>query len=48
MNNLKKFDTRRIQLTISINIMSSKDTAPERLMHSKNDNIESMINDKAD
>ena len=48
MNNLKKFDRQRIQLTISINIMSSKDTAPERFMHSKNNNIESMINDKAD
>ena len=28
--------------------MSSKDTAEERLMHSKSDIIEIMINDKAD
>ena len=28
--------------------MSSKDTDEKRLMHSKSDNIEIMINDKAD
>ena len=48
INNLKKSDTRKIQLTIAINFISSKDNDGERVMHSKNDNIEIMINDKAD
>ena len=47
-NNLKKSDTRKIQLTIAINFISSKDNDGERVMHSKSDNIEIMINDKAD
>ena len=33
---------------IAINITSSKDTDEERVMHSKSDNIEIMINNKAD
>ena len=37
-----------IQLTIVINIMSSKDNDEEWLTHSKNDEVESMVNDKAD
>ena len=48
INDLKKFDTWKIQLTIAINFISSKDTDEERVMHSKSDNIEIMINDKAD
>ena len=47
-NDLKKSDTWKIQLTIAINFISSKDTNEERVMHSKSDNIEIMINDKAD
>ena len=38
----------QIQLMIAINFMASKDNEEERVMHSKSDNIEIMINDKAD
>ena len=48
MNSLKKSDTWKIQLTISINFTSCKDGDEERVMHSKSDNIEIIINDKAD
>ena len=49
INNLKKYDTWKIQLTIAINFISSQDdNNEERLIHSKSDNIEIMINDKAD
>ena len=48
INNLKKSDTGKIQLTIAINFMFSKNTDEERLMHSSSDDIEIMINDKAD
>ena len=48
INNLKKFDTWKIQLTIANNIVSSIDSVEEHVMHSKSDNIEIMINDKAD
>ena len=48
MNNLNKSDAWKIQLTMSINFMSFKGTNQERVMHSKNDNIKIMINDKAD
>ena len=48
INDLKKCDTWKIQLTVEINFMSSKDTDEECIMHSKSDNIEIMINDKAD
>ena len=37
-----------IQLTIVINIIPSKDNDEEWLTHLKNDEAESMINDKAD
>ena len=47
-NNLKESDTWKIQLKIAINFISSKDTHEERVMHSKRDNIEIMINDKVD
>ena len=48
INYLKKSDTWKIQLTIAIEFMSSKDHDKECVMHSKSDNIEIMINDKAD
>ena len=48
INDLKKSDTWKNQLTIEINFFSSKDKNEEREMHSKNDNIEIMINDEAD
>ena len=48
INNLKKSGTRKIQLKIANNIISSIDNDEEHLMHSKSDNIEIMINDEAD
>ena len=48
INNLKTFVTWKIHLTSAINFLSSKDTDEESLMHSVSDNIETMINDKAD
>ena len=47
MNNLEKSDTWKIQLIIANNfIFSIYDE--ERVMHSKSDNIEIMINEEAD
>ena len=40
VNDLKKQDTWKIQLTIAIISMSSKDNEEEHVMHSKSDNIE--------
>ena len=37
--NYHKSDTMKIQLTIAINFISSIDTAEERAVHSKSDNI---------
>ena len=48
INNLEKLDTWKIQLTIAIDFISSKDKDEERVMHSKSDNEEIKINDKAD
>ena len=48
INDLKKSDTWKNQLTIEINFFSCKDKNEEREMHSKNGNIEIMINDEAD
>ena len=48
INNLKEFDNSKIQLTIVINIISSKDPDEKRVMHSKSDNIEIIIYNKAD
>ena len=48
INYLKKSDTQKIQLTITVNFISSKDNDKERDMHSKSDNIKIMMNDKAD
>ena len=39
---LRKSDTPKIQLTIAVNFISSKDTNEEQIMHSKTDNIEVM------
>ena len=48
INNLKKSGIWKIQLIISNNFISSLDNDEERVMHSKSDNIEIMINDEAD
>ena len=47
INNLKKFGTWKAQTTIAINFLSSIDNYEERVMHSKSDNTEIMINDDA-
>ena len=47
INNIKKSDTLKIQLTIAINLISSEDTDKNRIMDSKNDNVEIMTCDKA-
>ena len=38
--NLQKSDAWKIQLTIAINIISSKDVEEKRVIHSNSDNIE--------
>ena len=38
----------KIQLTIENNFISSIDNDEEHVLHSKSDNMETMINDKAD
>ena len=43
MNNLKKSDAWKIQLTIANNFISSLDNNEERVMYSKCDNIEIMM-----
>ena len=48
INNLKKSDTWKIQLTIANNFISSIDNDEEHVMHSKSDNIEIMISHGAD
>ena len=48
INNLKKSDMQKIQLTIANNFISSIDNDEERVMHSKSNNIEIIINDEAD
>ena len=49
MNNLKKSNTWKIQLKITINFISSEDdNNEEHVMHSKSDNIKTMICDGAD
>ena len=39
INNLKKSDTWKIQLTIAINFISSKDNDEEHVMNSKSDRV---------
>ena len=48
MNNLKKSDTWKIQLTIANNFIFSVDNDEPCVMHSKCDNIKIAISDKAD
>ena len=49
VNDLKQSDIWKIQLTKTINFISSKDDNDEQhVMHSKNDNIEAKISDQAD
>ena len=48
IKNLKKSGTWKIRLTIANNFISALDNDEERVMHSKSDNIEIMINDEAD
>ena len=48
LNNLKKSDTWKIQLTIANNFICSIDNDEESVMHSKSDKIEITINDEAD
>ena len=48
INNFKKTDGWKIQLTIANNFISSIDNDEDHVMHSKSDNIEIMINDEAD
>ena len=45
--NLQKSDAWKIQLTIAISFISSKDANEERVMHSKSDNVEFMLYDNA-
>ena len=47
-NDVKKSDAWKIQLTIAINFMFSKDNDEEHVMHSKSYNLEIMINEKPD
>ena len=47
INNLKKSDTWKIQVIIAISFIYSKYDDEEREMHSKSDNVDIMINDKA-
>ena len=49
INDLKKSDKWKIQLTITINFISSKeDNNEEREMHLKCDNTEIIMNDEGD
>ena len=48
INDLKKSDTWKNQVAIANNFISSIDNVEEHVMHSKSDNIEIMISDKAD
>ena len=48
INNPKKSDTWKIQLTLVIDFISFKDIDEEFVMHSKSDNIKIMINKRFD
>ena len=48
INDLKKSDTWKIQVKIAIDFISSKDSDEECVMYSKSDNVQTMINDKAE
>ena len=47
INNPKKSETWKIQLTMANNFISSIDNKEEHIMHCKSDNIDIMINDEA-
>ena len=44
INNIKKFETWKIELTITVNFISSKDNDEAHVIYSKSDNIDIMIN----
>ena len=48
INNLKKSETWKIQLTMANSFISPTDYVEKGVMHLKSDNIEIMINDEAD
>ena len=49
INDVKQYDKQKIQSTITINFISSKDdNNKECVMHSKSDKIEIMTGDEAD
>ena len=48
INNLQISDTWKIQLTIAINFIFSKETGEESVIHLKSDKIEIMSHDKED
>ena len=48
INYLKTLDEWKIQLSIAINFMYSKDTDEKRTMHSMTDNTEIMIANETD
>ena len=48
LNNLKKSDTQKIQLTKTINFVSHRKIDEECVIDSKSDIIEIMINDKTE
>ena len=48
IDDLKKPDTWKMQLTIAIKFLSSKINEEERMMHSKSNNVKIAINDKED
>ena len=45
---LQSFDTWKIQLTIAINVISSKDVEEELIMHSRSNNTKFMSYNNAD
>ena len=47
-NRLKKSVGWKIQLTMNVNFISSKDRDDKRLIHSKSDNTEIIIGNKTD
>ena len=46
LNDHKKSDTWKVQLTISVHLISFNDKDEENVLHSKNDNIEILNNDE--
>ena len=48
LNDIKKYDTWKIQLTIANTFVSSIDNEEKCVIYSKSDNIDIMSNDEAD